>query len=186
MYDSVFHAKEFSHAVVLITGGGTGIGRTIAHELCSLGATVVIAGKRVDVLEKTATEIREWQHVKHDKVHPLELYLRSGLDKLKQKVQDVVERAGLITHLVNNAGGQFASAAAEISERGFRAVIDVNLTGTWNMCRTVYDVCIKNNLTPTLSIVSIIVAMQNVFPMMAHSGAARAGVGNFTKTLDAE
>jgi peroxisomal trans-2-enoyl-CoA reductase len=86
--------------------------------------------------------------------------------------------------LVNNAGGQFISAAEEISRNGFAAVVDTNLTGTFLMCREVYTRFMKESKRG--SIVNITIGNRNGMPCMAHSGAARAGVENLTATLSTE
>ena len=98
-------------------------------------------------------------------------------------IKKIIDSHGRLTHIVNNAGGQFLSPAASITSKGWKAVVDTNLNGTWNVCKAAFDVFMKDNGG---NIVNVIVAMQNGFPMMSHSGAARAGVENMSKSLAVE
>ncbi|KAI3654842.1 hypothetical protein MP228_000222 [Amoeboaphelidium protococcarum] len=179
-FDSVFRDQLFDDAVVLVTGGGTGIGRVLSHELVRLGARVVVAARREDVLKRTCDEINS--------IYPgsrasfISMNIRSA-ESVRNAVNEIVSRHGKITHLVNNSGGQFLSPAADISDKGWRAVVDTNLNGTWTVTKAVFDQCMKQNGGV---IVNVIVASQNGFPFMAHSGAARAGVENLTKSLASE
>lgn len=177
-FNSVFRSDLFVGKIALVTGGGTGIGRCIAHELATLGAHVILSGRRIDPLEKTAAEIRE-AGGKVD-VHPFNIREQESVDKA---IQEIVARFGGIDLLVNNAGGQFASPAAFISPKGWRAVIETNLNGTWFVSQAVYKFAMADKGG---AIVNIVADMWNGFPGMAHTGAARAGVVNLTQTLAVE
>lgn len=177
-FDSVFRAGLFTDQVALITGGGTGIGRCIAHELASLGATVVVAGRRLEPLETTVGEIQ----AAGGSADYVPLNIREE-DVVKAAVTEIVERHGAINLLVNNAGGQFASPAAAMAIKGWRAVVDTNLTGTFLVTQEVFKQSMNRRGG---AIVNIVADMWNGFPGMAHTGASRAGVVNLTKTLALE
>lgn len=175
---SVFRDGLFSGRVVLVTGGGTGIGRRIALELGALGATVLLAARRPEPLQSTAADITaaggsaDW----------MTLDIRDA-DAVEDAVATVVERYERIDGLVNNAGGQFPSRAEDISPNGWRTVVDLNLNGTFLMSRSVFRAAMAETGG---SIVNIVADERNGFPGMSHTGAARAGVINLTKTLGVE
>lgn len=177
-FESVFRDGLFAGQVVVITGGGTGIGRCIAHELAALGATVVLAARRREPLERTAAEIRD----AGGSADVVELNIRDET-AVDAAFADIVARHGRLDALVNNAGGQFASPAAMIRPKGWRAVIDTNLNGTWFACLAAYTHWMGAHGG---NIVSIVADMWNGFPGMAHTGAARAAVVNLTMTLAVE
>lgn len=178
---SIFREGLFSGQSFIITGGGSGIGFSIAAELRLLGANVLICGRSPEKLEHASKKLsalersgRVFAHVCNIREHDsIAAFLDAALAEFEQ-----------IDGLVNNAGGQFPSPAAAISERGWKAVIDTNLNGTFAMSQqTALRALIPGGGG---SIVNIIAQMWNGFPMMAHTGAARAGVDNLTKTLSVE
>lgn len=177
-YGSIFRAGLFSGAVALVTGGGTGIGRCTAHELAALGATVVVAGRREDVLRRTAEEIGDAGG--RADLAVLDIRDDGAVDDV---VAGVVGRHGRIDLLVNNAGGQFPAPAEDISPNGWRAVVDLNLTGTFLVSRAVFR---RSMAAHGGAVVSVVADVRNGFPGMAHTGAARAGVINLTRTLAVE
>ncbi|MCO4763063.1 MAG: SDR family oxidoreductase [Myxococcales bacterium] len=177
-YQSVFRADLFAGKVALVTGGGTGIGRCIAHELAFLGAHVVVAGRRPDPLEQTVAEIAQ----SGGAASAIVLDIRDQEAVLSQVTQIVADH-GSLDLLVNNAGGQFMSGAEDIRPKGWRAVIDTNLNGTFWVTQAAFHAWMGDNGG---SIVNIIADMRNGFPGMSHTGAARAAVDNLTKTLAVE
>lgn len=177
-FRSVFRDDLFSGQVVVVTGGGTGIGRTIAHELGSLGAQVVICGRRQEPLEKTAAELE----AAGAKASWKTLNIREE-DSVKEFFASVVSEHGRLDALVNNAGGQFVSPAESIKAKGWHAVVETNLTGAFLCCREAFQSYMGEHGG---SIVSIVSEMWRGFPGMAHSGAARAAVVNLTQTLAVE
>ncbi|XP_030015242.1 peroxisomal trans-2-enoyl-CoA reductase [Sphaeramia orbicularis] len=180
---SVFKPGLFNHKVAIVTGGGTGIGKAISAELLELGCNVVISSRKAERLEAAAVELRK-------KIPPsspatvtsLPCNIRSE-DEVKTLVSSVLKKYGRIDFLVNNGGGQFTSPVDHMSSKGWKAVVDTNLTGTFHCCKEVYSAWMKQHGG---AIVNIIADMWKGFPGMAHTGAARAGVDNLTKSLAIE
>ncbi|KAI9026741.1 short-chain dehydrogenase reductase sdr [Hyaloraphidium curvatum] len=175
-YRSVFAPDALAGQVIIVTGGGTGLGRTMAHEIASLGATVVIAARRAEPLERTKKEIE---------VHGGKCDIAPGLNVRDEKscaaaVEAVVAKHGRLDGLVNNAGGQFMAPAEKITARGLITVLELNVVGTFNMTRAAYLGYMKQHAG---SIVNILANHETGFISMAHTGAARAAVWNLTKTL---
>lgn len=176
--NSIFRPGLFDGKVMLVSGGGTGIGRAIARELAALGATVVICSRSAEHLEPTRAEIE----AVGGQVAALSCNIRDE-EQVKATVSSVLERYGRLDGLVNNAGGQFMSPAETISAKGWHAVLETNLTGTFYMARAAMQSWMKEHGG---TIVSIVAEMWRGFPNMAHTGAARAGVVNLTQTLALE
>lgn len=177
-YQSVFRPGLFDGKVMLVTGGGTGLGRCTAHELAALGAHVVIAGRRRERLEATAAEIGE----AGGRCETALLNIRDE-HAVDEVVGGLAARHGRIDGLVNNAGGQFVQPAAEMSPNGWRTVIDLNLNGTFLMSSAVYRHSMQQHGG---AIVNMLADIWTGFPGMAHMAAARAGIGNLTITLSME
>ena len=177
-YQSTFAAGLFTDRVVIVTGGGSGIGRCTAHELASLGAQVVLIGRSLDKLQTTAAEIV------HDggraSFHACDIRQE---DAVKATVAAVVAEHGRVDALVNNAGGQFISPLESISAKGWDAVVASNLTGGFLMARECYLQSMEEHGG---NIVNIVADMWGSMPHMGHSGAARAGMVCFTETAAAE
>ncbi|HEX5371332.1 MAG TPA: SDR family oxidoreductase [Aquabacterium sp.] len=173
-YASILRPDAFAGQVHIVTGGGSGIGRCVAHELASLGATVVITGRTQAKLDTVAAEITE----DGGQVDTAAFDIRDE-DQVKAAVAALVERHGRLHGLVNNAGGQFPSPLQMISKRGFDAVVANNLTGGFLMAREVFNQSMQKHGG---AIVNMVADMWNGMPGMGHSGAARAGMVNLTKT----
>jgi citronellol/citronellal dehydrogenase len=173
-YDSIFRSGLFTGQVHVVTGGGSGIGRCVAHELAALGATVVITGRNEEKLARVVAEIKE----DGGKADSVAFDIRDE-DQVKTAVAAIVAKHGQIHGLVNNAGGQFPSPLNAISKRGFDAVVTNNLTGGFLMMREVFN---QTMMKHGGAIVNMTADMWNGMPGMAHSGAARAGMANLTKT----
>lgn len=178
IYQSIFRADLFAGKTYIVTGGGSGIGRAVAHELASLGAHVVIAGRTQAKLDRVQAEIE----AAGGSVGTAVFNLRKE-DQIRALIADTLEQRGAIHGLVNNAGGQFVSPAELIRTKGWNAVIEANLTGTFLMCREVYN---RHMNAHGGVIVNMLIEMWRGFPGMAHSAAARAGIENLTKTLAVE
>lgn len=177
-YQSIYRSDLFTGQVVLVTGGGTGLGRCTAHELASLGATVVIAGRREDVLEQTANEILS-EGGACDCV-PMNIRDEASVE---QGIATIIERHSRLDGLFNNAGGQFPAPAEAISANGWRSVIDLNLNGTYLVTQAAFRAFMKDNGG---AVVNMLADIWNGYPGMAHMSAARAGIANMAKTLSLE
>lgn len=178
MYSSVFRPGVFDGQTIMITGGGSGIGRCVAHELASLGAMVVITGREVEKLEQTAAEIRD-----DGGCVALCAFDIRDENAVRSAVAAVLDEHGHIDGLVNNAGGQFPLAAEAITKRGWESVLATNLTGGFLVSREVYGQFMKSSGG---AIVNMLANVWGGMPLMAHSGAARAGMMNLTQTLALE
>jgi citronellol/citronellal dehydrogenase len=177
-FDSIFRPGLFAGQVVLVTGGGTGIGRCTAHELAALGAQVVIAGRRREPLEQTAAEIAEAGGLCD--VVPLNIREADAVDAA---LAGIVAKHGRLDGLVNNAGGQFVAPVADMSPNGWRTVVDLNLNGTFLVTTTAYRHWMRDHGG---SIVCMLADIWTGYPAMAHMSAARAGIENLTWTLSME
>ncbi len=177
-YASVLRAGLFAGEVHWVTGGGSGIGRCVAHELASLGATVIVSGRSADKLGAVVTEIV----ADGGRAEGVACDIRDE-DAVRAAVGGAVARHGRIHGLVNNAGGQFPSPLMAISKKGFDTVIANNLTGGFLMMREVF---LQSMQAQGGAIVNMTADMWNGMPGMGHSGAARAGMANLTKTAAVE
>lgn len=177
-YISVFRPGLFAGQTIVVTGGGSGIGRCTAHELAALGAHVVITGRKAEKLDKTAAEIVE----DGGSVSTQAFDIRDE-DAVKETVKRILAERGRIDGLVNNAGGQYPMPLAMIGKKGWEAVVANNLTGGFLVAREVYTQWMKKNGG---AIVNMIADMWGGMPGMGHSGAARAGMLNFTETAAIE
>src|SRR5665213_1517213 len=132
--NSIFKNNLFKNKVALITGGGTGIGLRTARELASLGATVILASRKVDNLIKAADTIKN----EGGKAIPIACDIRDEVS-VQKCVEQAINEAATIDYLVNNGGGQFPALAESISRKGWNAVIETNLTGTFFMSQEVFN-----------------------------------------------
>src|SRR5215472_6611262 len=176
---SIFRPNLFDGHVAIVTGGGSGIGLAITRTLCGLGAKVAVCGRDGGKLASVRDELT----AKGGMVCASACDIRE-VDQVASFVAAARARLGEITILVNNAGGQFLSAAEVLEPKGWDAVIRNNLNGTFYVTREVATA----SMIPKRRgrIVNIIANIARGFPGMAHTGAARAGVDNLTKTLAVE
>lgn len=174
---STFAPGLFTGRVALVTGGGRGIGRLTALAFARLGADVSIAARNPDNLSRTEAEILALGARCISTVTDIR-----DVDQVEAVTAATVTAFGKIDLLINNAGGQFPARPSQISDRGFRSVVDLNLNGTWNMCSRVVPHLIANGYGSIVNVVHNQV-MDRGAVLFAHSGAARAGVVNLTKTI---
>jgi len=178
VYQSVFRPGLFAGQTVIVTGGGSGIGRCTAHELANLSAAVALVGRRVEKLEQVQAEIEAAGG--NASIHACDIRDEPGV---KAMIADVIARHGAINGLVNNAGGQYPQPVKDISLKGWDAVLRSNLTGGFLVAREAFN---QSMASHGGAIVSIIADIWGGMPTMAHSGAARAGMLSFTETAACE
>ena len=169
----VFADGALEGRVAIVTGGGTNLGKAAATELARCGASVVIAGRNVEVLEEAAGQIGErcsWVAA--------DIRDRAGAEQI---VATALERFGRLDLVLNNAGGQYMVPAEGLARKGWRAVHRLNVDGTLVMCEAAYELAMRDAGAGTL--INVTVSPHHGMPAMAHTGAARAAVEAITSEL---
>lgn len=161
--------------VAIVTGGGTGLGKAAAAELIACGASVVIAGRRAEVLEEAVAELGESSCV------AVAGDIRDPQDAARI-VTVAIGRFGRLDLLVNNAGGQYFVPAESIALKGWNAVWRLNVGGTVTMTRA----ALAGGLGAGGMIVNVTLSPHHGLAGMTHSSAARAAVEGLTRELAAE
>jgi citronellol/citronellal dehydrogenase len=182
MASRIFQPALLDGQVAIVSGGGTGLGRATALELAELGARVVVCGRRAEPLQETAAASAE------GRVEAVECDIREE-DQVAALVDGALERHGRIDLLVNNAGGQYLTPAEDISPKGFRTVMRLNVEGTWLMSHAVATKAMMAGPDGSPrggKIVNVTLSPHQGLPGMAHSSAARAAVENLTRVLSIE
>ena len=174
-----FNPELLAGKLALVTGGGTGIGRATAFALARAGADLILAARQQPPLTETAAAINA-ETGRSVEVMPVDIRDLTTVSALAKQISD---RWGQVDILVNNAGGQFPQAAADYSPNGWRTIIDLNLNGTWNMTQAIGKQML-NGQGGVICNITMTVGRGN--PGIAHSGAARAGVGELTRSLSYE
>jgi NAD(P)-dependent dehydrogenase (short-subunit alcohol dehydrogenase family) len=178
----IFQAGLLDGQVAVVTGGGSGLGRAAALELAALGARVVVCGRRQEPLDETAAAAEA------GRVEARTCDIREE-DQVAGFVDGVMERHGRIDLLLNNAGGQYLTPAEDITPKGFRTVIRLNVEGTWLMTHAVATRAMMGGRAGNPrggKIVNVTLSPHHGLPGMAHSSAARAAVENLTRVLSIE
>jgi citronellol/citronellal dehydrogenase len=167
-YNSIYRRDLFRDHVVVVTGGGSGIGRCTAHELASLGAHVAIVGRDETKLERVRGEIESDGGL-------ISAHVADIRDEhaVIATVERVLTDHGRIDGLVNNAGGQYRAPMKTISTKGFEAVVSSNLTGGFIVMREVYN---RWMIDHGGAIVNMIADIWHGWPHFSHSAAARGGM----------
>lgn len=176
-YDSVFRQDLFAGRTILVTGGGSGLGRCTAHELKSLGARLALVGRTMAKLEQVREELGD-----------PDTFVFSADLRDERQVTAAVDGVlawsnGRIDGLVNNAGGQFPAQLRDISLNGWNAVVNNNMTATFLVSKAVYLGSMEKHGGV---IVNVGADFELGNPGMGHNGAARAGQTNFTYTASVE
>ena len=174
---ATFAPDLFAGTVALVTGGGRGIGRLTALAFARLGADVSVAARNGENLARTKAEIEALGGRCVATVTDIR-----DTDSVEATVAATLGGFGQVDFLVNNAGGQFPARPSAISDRGFRAVVDLNLHGTWNVCSRVVPHLLANGSGAIVNVVHNQVFDRGAV-LFAHSGAARAGVVSLTHTM---
>ena len=174
---ATFAPGLFNGKVALVTGGGRGIGRAIALAFAQLGANVAIASRNDANLRPTTKDIEALGRQCLAMV--TNVRDTAQVDAL---IAATLARFGQIDFLINNAGGQFPARPFDISDNGWRSVIDLNLNGTWNMSQRVGRHMVARGAGSIVNIVHIY-SFDRGAPAFVHSGAARAGVVSMTRSL---
>lgn len=175
-YRSVFRPGLFAGQTIVVTGGGSGLGRCTAHELRSLGARLALIGRTAEKLARVKEELED----------PDTFTFAADLrreDEVKAAIEGVMAWSGRIDGLVNNAGGQFPAPLKDISLNGWNAVVANNMTATFLVSKEVYLRWMEHNGG---AIVNVGADWELGNPGMGHNGAARAGQTNFTFTASVE
>lgn len=177
-YQSILRDDAFAGKTILVTGGGSGLGRCIAHELSKLGARLLLIGRNEEKLQRVQQELQEDGGTAFYDVADIR-----DEETMTALVASFICQHGPIHGLVNNAGGQFPTELEKMSAKGFMAVVETNLLGGFIVAREVY----KQSMAKFGgSIVNITAATDGGLPRMAHSAAARAGMENLTKSAALE
>jgi citronellol/citronellal dehydrogenase len=177
-YQSIFTDDLFAGQTVVITGGGSGIGRCTAHELAALGAEVAIVGRNAGKLRAVQEEI-------HSDGGRASVHVTDIRDEatVADVVDAIITEHGRIDGLFNNAGGQYRAPLESISTKGFEAVVRNNLTGGFIVMREVYTKWMKAHGG---AIVNMIADIWNGWPNFAHSAAARGGMLTLSESAATE
>jgi citronellol/citronellal dehydrogenase len=178
-HETVFAPGLFKGKVVLVSGAGSGLGRAIAVLFARLGASLAICGRNGGKLDSAASFLGGFG----TEVLAEQLTIRDP-EQVAAFVDKVHERFGRLDILVNNAGGQFAQPALDYSTKGWNAVIDTNLNGTWWMMQAAARKWVSTNQPG--NIVSIVADIWRGLPGIAHTCAARAGVIYLSKSVAVE
>ncbi len=174
----MFSENTFKDKVVIITGGGTGIGKELALELGKLGAKLVLASRNPEHLESAKAEL--------EKIAPV-ITVPTNIKEsaqVKNLMETCIKEFGKIDILVNNAGANFLCPAEKISDNGWHAVLEVVLTGTFYCMREAFPYMKEKNYGRIINLSSTTAWTGS--PYMSHSGAAKAGLSNLTKTTAVE
>jgi NAD(P)-dependent dehydrogenase (short-subunit alcohol dehydrogenase family) len=174
-----FAPDLFAGRVALVTGGGTGIGRETALAFARYGADVVVAGRHRETLDETVALVDALGGDSRALAVPTNIREPDQVDALRDVA---LAELGHVDFLVNNAGGQFPALPSAISDNGWRSVVDLNLNGTWNMINRFMGPMTAAGFGSIVNVIHIY-SFDRGAPLFVHSGAARAGVLNMTRTL---
>jgi peroxisomal 2,4-dienoyl-CoA reductase len=178
MSETIFANDILNNHVAFVTGGGTGITGGVARAMAEAGASVALVSRKLEHLEPAAQAINE----RGGHALPLVADVRSP-EEVERAVASTVERFGKIDIVINGAAGNFLCKAEELSPNGFGSVVDIDLKGTFNVCRATFEQLREHrgqilNISATLHYLGT--------PMQLHVSAAKAGVDALTRNLAVE
>lgn len=176
----MFTSDTLKGRTALITGGGSGIGQEIATAYARLGASVMLVGRNTERVEAAAKAITLEGGIAAACAADVRNY-----DELNEAVKTTVSQFGKLDILVNNAAGNFVCPTAELSPKGWKTVIDIDLNGTFHGCHAAYPYLKKS---PHGGSILSIITMLGVtgWPGAAHAAAAKAGILSLSRTLAVE
>jgi citronellol/citronellal dehydrogenase len=179
-HPTVYRDDLLKGQTVLISGGGSGMGKAMAFLMARLGANIVICGRKAEKLEAAQDSMEKLLGVRPMAV-PMTI---RDPDMVEHMMDQIIQKHGGLDTLINNAGGQFPQDAIDFSRKGWLAVVDLNLNGTWWMMQEAAKRWIAQKRAG--SIVNIVATIERGMPQAAHTCAARAGVIYLSKTLSTE
>jgi len=175
----MFESGLLKEKTIIITGGGTGLGKSMATRFAELGANLVITSRRQDVIDNTAEELRQYG----GKVLAITCDVRDP-EQVQSMVDQTVSELGSIDILLNNAAGNFISPTEDLSPNGFKTVVDIVLNGTFNCTQAAGKVMRENDGGVILNIVTTYAWTGSGY--VVPSACAKAGVLAMTRSLAVE
>lgn len=175
----MFTKELLKKKIIIITGGGTGLGKSMAQRFGELGANLVITSRKLEVLEETAEELR----TSGANVLPLQCDVRKP-DEVEEMISRAVGEFGAVDVLVNNAAGNFISPTERLSPGGFKVIVDIVLNGTFNCTLSAGKEMIKGGGGVILNIITTYAWTGSGY--VVPSACAKAGVLAMTRSLAVE
>ena len=179
--NEIFRAGILNGKVAFVTGGGTGITGGVARALAEAGANVALVSRSMEHLEPAANSINDARTL-HGQAFAVAADVRRP-EEVERALAASIDRFGHVDIVVNGAAGNFLCSAEELSANGFGTVVDIDLKGTFNVCRATFSELKKNrgqilNVSATLHYLGT--------PLQLHVSAAKAGVDALTRNLAVE
>lgn len=178
MTQNIFVDGLLKDRVAFVTGGGTGITGGVARAFAEAGASVALVSRKMDHLQPAADAINN----NGGKALPVAADVRN-VEEVEKAVAQTIEHFGKIDIVVNGAAGNFLCTAEEMSPNGFGTVVDIDLKGTFNVCRTAFAQ-LKEHRGQILNISATLHYLGT--PLQLHVSAAKAGVDALTRNLAVE
>lgn len=177
---TVFRPDLFAGKTVMVSGAGSGLGRGIAHLFARLGADLVVCGRKAEPLTEVKADLESRYGTE---TLDIAMTIRDA-DAVSDLVDRTFEKFGRLDVQINNAGGQFPQPSIDYSVKGWNAVIDTNLNGTWYMMQAAAKKWVETGTAG--NIVNIVADFWRGMPQISHTGAARAAVAYLTRSLAVE